>query len=97
MLFYLISQRVPLFLFTPGRTHTEEPRDSAKVTQTANSVLGFKSKPIQLQHAHNRGKEQDSHRPAPKWEKSGLRARVGWEVESYRGGSGDRKKQLGLH
>lgn len=80
MLFYLISQRVPLFLFTPGETHTE-------VTQTANSVLGFKSKPVQLQHAHDRGKEHDSHRPTPKREKSNLGAGVGWEVESYRGES----------
>lgn len=87
MLFYLISQRVPLFLFTPGETHTEEPRDLAKVTQTANSVLGFKSKPVQLQHAHDRGKEHDSHRPTPKREKSNLGAGVGWEVESYRGES----------
>lgn len=94
MLFYLISQRVPLFLFTPGETHTEEPRDLAKVTQTANSVLGFRSKPIQLQQAHDRGKEQDSHsrRTAPKHEKSGLGAGVGWEVESYRGGAETEKE-----
>lgn len=61
-----------------------QSRDLAKVTQTAQSILDLKSKSAQLQCAQDRGKEQGSPRRAPRvtWG-----ARVGWELESYQGGS----------